>query len=66
MSVFGVILVRMREYTCQNNSEYGHFSRSAENIRNVRTLVEREGKYLESPGKSGKQSTVINQNKMKK
>ena len=56
----------MREYTGQNNSEHGHFSRSADNIRNVKILVEREGKYFESPGKSGKQNTVINQNKMKK
>ena len=29
MSVFGVTLVRIRENTDQNNSEYGHFSRSA-------------------------------------
>ena len=28
MSVFEVILVRMRENVDQNNSEYGHFSRS--------------------------------------
>ena len=28
MSVFGVILLRMRENAEQNNSEYGHFSRS--------------------------------------
>ena len=27
MSVFGVILVRMRENVDQNNSEYGHISR---------------------------------------
>ena len=29
VSVFGVILVRMRENMDQNNSQYGHFSRSA-------------------------------------
>ena len=28
MSVFGVILVRMRENSDQNNSEHGHFLRS--------------------------------------
>ena len=28
MSVFGVTLVRMWENVDQNNSEYGHFSRS--------------------------------------
>ena len=28
MSLFGVILVRIWENTDQNNSEYGHFSRS--------------------------------------
>ena len=30
--VSGVILVRMRENTDQNNSEYGHFLRSAKGI----------------------------------
>ena len=29
MSVFGVVLVRMQENRDQNNSEYGHFLRSA-------------------------------------
>ena len=28
VSVFGIILVQMRENTNQNNSEYGHFLRS--------------------------------------
>ena len=35
MSVLGVILVQMRENADQNNSEYGHFSRSARLNRNL-------------------------------
>ena len=32
VSIFAVILVRMRENADQNNSEYGHFLRSANTV----------------------------------
>ena len=36
VSVYEVILVRMRENMDQNNSEYGHFSLSTKNFAYVR------------------------------
>ena len=38
MSVFGVILFRMRENVDRNNSEYEHFLRSAEFYKNPHNI----------------------------